>query len=374
MPHENVKKFVGSKILFSCACVVVFLANAGTLHAEIVLAAGVEAKVAGNLADSGWYDVNKNCWSVNWGEGGASNETRLEALSHTNDDLYMCWAGTASNMLQWGLDRIASAEFPSPIKPGTPVGFDSNRYYQTRAQTNIYKTFCENWTDKPYYIADGLMWWMNGMTIAHEEEGGSELRPDASGGAYWATPVGNFDFFVKSEDTYFKDKTGYGKTNFAELVRDIFAPGDDVLRGSVAGLAIYTLDAEGVPDSGHAITCWGYELDENGFVSKLFISDTDDGPKNTSVHDSGEMDEYDAETLGFVLRDIEVFYSGDAGKELICFDDLYDDAKFILGEITRFNPFGLLSVPEPSLFGLLSGVFALVLAGTRRRRKSSNTK
>ena len=357
---------------------VVFLgfAFAGTLHAEVVLATGVQAIIAGDSANAGWYDANKNTWSVKWS---ATTVEEATASGVATDD-YMCWAGTASNMLQWGVDRLVAAGMSSAIKSEASLGFDSNRHYQTRAQTNIYKTFCENWTDGGYWEDSGITWWMTGDPGTKEDENCSKLRDGATGGNYWATPITNIEYYVRTENAYYygddpgKD-FGCGKASFADFIEAVFDPGENGLDGCIAGLSIYQLLENGELGGGHAITCWGYELDDDGFVTKLFITDSDDSADNTSTHTAGEADQYDADALGFVMRAIDVSYRGDEDEEIVVFEDLYFDYDYALGGVTFFNPFGLLfEVPEPSLFGLFAGVFALAFAGTRRRRKSSNTK
>ena len=347
-------------LLFAAEIAAASLVSAGTLRAETIFANDI------SLTD-GWYDVNK-LWvgetedGRSWDEADAPAEIAPSGIAA---DASMCWAATASNMIQWGYGQVAAGTFIA----GTPAGYDASRAFAARQQLSVYKTFCENWTDDGNTIANGLAWWLTGDDeFERIEAEHSTLRDGATGGMYLANAAGvSLASYVESIDLIYDDNVS-GAYSLAEL-SDGFKESFES-RGGVVGLAINIYnEEEGGVEGGHAITCWGCEFGEDGLLSALYVTDSDD-----CVSTDAYSADADASALEMVMRRLDVTFienddADDSNEYGIAY--LFD---YVLGvdyridTVVTFSPLGL--IPEPSAFGLFAGACALALAGTRRRRKA----
>ncbi len=344
-------------LLFAAGIAAASLVSAGTLRAETVFANNV------SLTD-GWYDVNK-LWVGETEEGLSWDETDAPDAIADSDiatDASMCWAATASNMIQWGYGQVTAGTFVA----GTPVGYDASRAFAARQQLSVYKTFCENWTDDGNTIANGLAWWLTGDGEFESVE--SPASEPTTGGAYLANAAGvSLASYVESIDLIYDDNVS-GAYSLAEL-SDGFKESFES-RGGVVGLAINIYnEEEGGVEGGHAITCWGCEFGEDGLLSALYVTDSDD-----CVSTDAYSADADASALEMVMRRLDVTFienddADDSNEYGIAY--LFD---YVLGidyridTVVTFSPLGL--IPEPSAFGLFAGACALALAGRRRRRKA----
>ena len=112
---------------------------------------------------------------------------------------------------------------------------------------------------------------------------------------------------------------------------------------AVVGLNIYIPQASG-SSLKHAVTLWGCDYDAAGLVSKVYLTDSDDGEIALKAFGLSE------DAGGVYLTDYT-----DAGLTRI------QDLSML--SVSRFMP-----IPEPSAFGLLAGIFVLGVAGFRRRK------
>ena len=232
--------------------------------------------------------------------------------SNTEDDL-MCWAGAASNILAWS-------------GWGFGAGFSS--------EDDIFGYYQDHWTDAGSLMLFGWYWWFTGTNPSQYWDGWSQV--DAAGGGFWTEYVFSDYYHEQNDDAIALEAideflhSGYGVT------LGVFRSGRN---------------------SGHAITVWGYEYDDQGSYLGIYVSDSDnskhietDNPPNDLPN---ELNYYE------VSYDMGKWYLQDFyGK-----DDAESDSWYIskVQALDRNPDTGI--VPEPGtllLLGLgLIGVIAL---------------
>jgi hypothetical protein len=148
---------------------------------------------------------------------------------NTDDDA-MCWAATASNVLEWtGWGKV-----------GGMTNTDQ-----------MFAHFCAHWVDQGGMMEYGWNWWFDGVSRPGLEYWSSVDVPDG----------GNFYHGYNFSD-YFHETLGSAGSMSAI---------DTYLHnGWGTGLAVY--------DGGHAITAWGFQYDtENpNYYTGVYVSDSDD--------------------------------------------------------------------------------------------------
>ena len=173
-----------------------------------------------------------------------------EKTIDNNDDDLLCWAATATNVLEytgWGV---------------------VNNFITT---DDMFKHFQDHWIDKtgsPWYAWE---WWFNSSTHTPLPDPTSTNRTDVPGGGnYWLSE--NFRDYVHWED------------NSSRTMNAI----DNYLHEGYPGvLAIIPPSGNG----GHVITCWGLRKNIFGGYVGVWVTDSDDnkgtpaipppGPRNT---------------------------------------------------------------------------------------------
>ena len=158
------------------------------------------------------------------------------------DDNNLCWAAASSNILKW----TGWAPF----------------HESSQSILHIYQN---HWTDKPGWMKYGWYWWLNGYEPTPEE---SQSQISESGaGNLWS----NYNFW-----NYFYENTNssYAMKSIAKYLR----------LGYGVTIAVYK-------DNGHALTVWGYEYDENGEYTAIWVTNSDSGVLNQQL----------------LNRDIEIF-------------------------------------------------------------------
>ena len=242
--------------------------NELTISAEEVTATGKTIVFAdGVTLTSGWYDVNKKA------EG-------------ANGDIMMCWAASASNMLQWWQDRYVAN---GGTLPSTAVNGAGTTTYPNYGpyELEIMNTFLSEWNDLGYGgdAYQALAWYMEGVNLCPTMQ--THAQPSTSGG-YLASimssakadmycgyeVVGLTNQYVGEYTNYYNWGGGSGLSGnerlkkFTSYVVEAFEHG---MASMVVSLAA------NLGSSHHAVTLWGYEIDNaTGLLTKIWITDSDD--------------------------------------------------------------------------------------------------
>lgn len=156
-----------------------------------------------------------------------------EKLPDNLEDDEMCWAAAASNILNWtGWGDIFS---------------DS--------EDAIFGYYQNHWTDLGGFMEYAWNWWFDGTNPSEGWAGYSQV--DEPGGGFYTD---------LSFSDYYHGESYYGNTNGKNALNAIK---NYLNSGYGVTLAIYGPGA-------HAITCWGYDYDEQDNVLGLWITDSDD--------------------------------------------------------------------------------------------------
>ncbi|MFA6175634.1 MAG: PEP-CTERM sorting domain-containing protein [Phycisphaerae bacterium] len=178
-------------------------------------------------------------WNGSGGTWADADKTNLE----TADDL-MCWAASASNVLEWtGLGNV--------------LGFTTT--------DQMFGYFHDHWTDRGGLMEYGWDWWFSG-TYHGPVVGGLELDLTGSSDPVWSQPDvvgGNFYPSLNFND-YFHETWGSSAT--------LSAVDQYLQSGYGTTLAVYS------PVRGHSLTVWGfrYDVDDPAYYTGVYVTDSDD--------------------------------------------------------------------------------------------------
>ena len=244
---------------------------------------------------SGWYDVNK--------------------LKNGGGDINMCWAASASNIIQWWQDRYVEAGNTLPSTavtgPGTKVYPEGYKY--NLALMELYRDLW--WNGKGGSTDHGVIWYFEGRNIQQYASEGSLAQPnDNTSGGYYSSIWNQI-----LQETYHE----YSYLSFSNLIAgefnnySIWGNGsglqgearlkkfsDLVVEFIDRGVVSFVISLNSNGGLLHATTLWGYEIDNaTGMITKLWITDSDD------MHQSGNGD-----PTVQMLREYSVSFDGSKVK------------------------------------------------------------
>lgn len=182
----------------------------------------------------GWYDCNK---------------LNPSASPQGVPDGLMCWAASDASLLHWWFDQNKTYIDMYGDKYKGP----DYHYPQPKPQeSDIFQCYINSFADKPGFADAGLNWFIHGdiPTMPARDypynDGGyfKEVFPE---GIKLSTNIG-----------------GLSKERFNNTIKDALA--------NKKGIAI----SIGSVLSGHIITLWGAEFDENGEISYIYVADNND--------------------------------------------------------------------------------------------------
>lgn len=346
----------------SALCIGVFPGNA---CAETFYAPGV-------TADSGWIDTNKayNPPVFYQVAGGyLVEDTAAIAQYFPNADQYLCWAASASNILQY-----------LSIQAGRPGSYSSTYSIQTGnaqvdslihsvSQYSVYETFTSSFNNEGFQAYGGIAWYTTGSEPYGVDGDFPPPTKNGATGGFYSSLLGNTpqDFQQHVLGTHYQAYGNYydgnyilsditkGSTTYKELLTES-------LKNSPLALGVNKKSADGSWINGHALTCWGFETDDSGTVTSLFVTDSDDGLEtlktlSVSQGDDGRL----ALSGGSTNYDI---YNSEG--QLIGYGNTTTYDGYYLLDFSSYQNFYLL-VPEPSGTVLtLTGTLFLLI---RRKRK-----
>ena len=228
--------------------------------------------VDGVSRESGWYDVNK----VGKGDNG---------------DINMCWAASASNIIQWWQDRYVAAGENLPAQAVTGSG--------STYELALMEMFHQQWNnDRGGHVAEAVPWYFEGVNYGVTASPGSQAYPlSGNYGGYfkevwddiypclyheYTYMLGMYtNLYVGEFNNYYLWGDGSGLMGeerlryFTRLVTEFVDRGIASLTVSLSP-NLQTLH--------HATTIWGYEIDNaTGLLTRLWITDSDDLEKEPKL-------------------------------------------------------------------------------------------
>lgn len=221
--------------------------------------------VEGVTQESGWYDVNK----VGKGENG---------------DINMCWAASASNIIQWWQDVYVSK---GGVLPEGAITGPGETY-----ELALMEMYHSQWNNqKGGYVVEAVPWYFEGVFYGETAAAGSQAYPlDGSKGGYFKSVWDDIYPHLYHEYSYmfgwYTDLYAGEFNNYYLWGEGSNLRGEDRLRyftqlvvDSVdRGIASLTVSlSSDLRTLHHATTIWGYEIDhETGLLTRLWITDSDD--------------------------------------------------------------------------------------------------
>lgn len=181
----------------------------------------------------GWYDCNK------------LNPT---ANPDGVPDGYMCWAATASNMLQWWIDQNKRyIDMYGDKYTGPDYTYPSGK----KQESNIFQCFLDAFPNEAGKGDEGANWFIHGIAPSYPHN-----KP--------LNPAGYFKDVFPEGVRLGTNVGGLSKERFNEVIKDALSTKKAI------GLSV------GPIREGHVITMWGAEFDENGDVSHIYVADNND--------------------------------------------------------------------------------------------------
>lgn len=234
-----------------------------------------------------------------WDNWGGTYYDAEKSPTNDDDDL-MCWAASAANILAW-------------------TGWGSN----IGDADAIFSYFQDYWTDEGGHVVFGVDWWFDGTNDSQGFSGWSQVDVDGGGGFYTGYNINDY--------LLWSDYTPSAMNNIYYLLYYGY------------GTSLGVTDGDTI---GHAITCWGFEYDENGYFTGIWVTDSDDDKDESNPSD--ELVYYD------VLLD--------AGKWYL--QDFYGYDTIYISDVTGLAG---MPIPEPAT-ALLFGLGILWIAGVSRKK------
>lgn len=201
---------------------------------------------------NGWYDVNK---SKDFSQG----------------DFNLCFAAAAANSLHWWMDR--NSEYIDKYLQMNPNNEQIQKLNTLRSsfvnqgKSSVYDIFLSQYANKPDgYWSDILQdQFINGYYP--KPNGGTNGAPADIDKILNDGPDKRGGFFFDVFKTYRLSDRRYYNNGFDAInreLKELFLNGDSVL-------LVFTAGARN-----HVVTLWGVEYDQNGVISAVYYSDSDD--------------------------------------------------------------------------------------------------
>ena len=217
---------------------------------------------------SGWYDVNKKSTPQN-----------------AQADAMMCWAASSSNIVQWFQDRYVAAGNTLPA--GCPNGTSSTYGYELK----IMDVFRDNWDNlvRGGWTDGGVIWYFEGRDLYTTNGTENRAYPKSGTGGYFKSVWSNIfpammheyeDYnwgWLYNPTTYITDVNN-SKWRGSSIDDPLLKFSEYIIEAFDYGMASMAVAMSANFNGAHAVTIWGYEIDNaTGYVTKLYIADSDDG-------------------------------------------------------------------------------------------------
>ncbi len=182
-------------------------------------------------------------------------------------DDYMCYAASAANLIAWWqnseVGSTLSSEAPRKLETIWQAFIDANQDIESGGEA-----------------LSSINWWISGVYSPAS-------RDDADGWERYYVRSENWegdilDVTLKGFDGYYYDQYNLNQQKLSDLLVDTELYTESITsinlaellkEGNAVTLAIVPTEDE---EAGHAITLWGVEYNENGTLTTMWITDSDD--------------------------------------------------------------------------------------------------
>lgn len=216
--------------------------------------------------------------SYTTGEGGAYSSSQIAGLTQ---DANTCWYNVSANLITyWQSTYGVFYTGSEALKTGYTYDKSYLSDFGGTQSLQIGKLLYDNWNNEGGYLEMAASWYFCGDTSwtssGNLKTGAApagyfkEYFGDSSGGAYYPT----VDY------TFFGSRSGSGDLSASRMTlehvttafSDAFGFTDDgeADAGKLGYLGISS------SKGGHALTCYGYNTDENGVIKSLIVTNSDD--------------------------------------------------------------------------------------------------
>jgi hypothetical protein len=203
-------------------------------------------------------------------------------------DAMMCWAASSSNIIQWFQDRYVADGNTLPA--GCPNGTVSKYDYELQ----IMDAFRDNWENlaRGNWTDGGVIWYFEGRNVYETNGKESCAYPRSGTGGYfksqWSSIYADmykyengWAWYTGEPYTYATEINNYNwrGSSVADPLKKF---SEYIVEAFEHGMSSMAVAMSSNFNGAHAVTIWGYEIDHaTGYVTKLYIADSDDGSTPT---------------------------------------------------------------------------------------------
>lgn len=196
-----------------------------------------------NIMPEDWVQISEKPIKkyAEWKQGCGWYDTDQELTN-------FCWAATSSNIIHWWFDR--NKEY---IREYEKIHDMPDFGYSGKGKSDVFAYFREHWKeDKGGFPNIAFNWFVNGLEY--------EVQVSAKG-------KGGFFKDIFGEQALVKSLRATDRRSFNQFITE----------------ALENRKAFSIDEPDHAITCWGADFDEEGYVCALYYSDSGTPWNNTQT-------------------------------------------------------------------------------------------
>lgn len=209
-----------------------------------------------SLEKGGWVDADKSKSSQ------YSEETGWFNNDYNTGDGFLCWAASASDIVTWWHQQNPGA---AQLNPDAPSSKD-----------DIWQLFKDNYYNQSGSADHGVNWYINGTMTTVEPY----PKPAAStnGGYYTGLTVETQYYDIRQFDPAYKviDDEIWCMPDDSDPKVDVYLEMATAMKSLITDGYIISLGISGASGGKHATTLWGIETDEAGYLTRMWITDSDD--------------------------------------------------------------------------------------------------
>lgn len=205
-----------------------------------------------------WSDgTTTESWKLPWGEGCGWYDVNKTYWKDDAEDGYMCWAGASSNILHWWIDRNKEYVAAYDARYGNEPEFEKyprpSADFSPASKSAIFRLFIDTFQNRG--AGEGVSWFITGLN-ANTSGIDNPTMLDCPG---------YFGRVFKKTDVVYTDNRAMSKSRFNQIIKH-------ALKNRQA--------LEFTTNGNHAMTIWGAEFDDEGYVDYIYYADNTYGDQD----------------------------------------------------------------------------------------------